>query len=100
MVQPTQPIPSPQWNRSIGWNLDRQGMQVTEIITDGADCYPWREVFALWPVKTINGKYIWWKKVFKRKVWLVWGHSFHMEPETQYATVFDMIEDPHASLGR
>lgn len=92
MVQPTQPIPKPQWGRSIGWNLERQGMEITQIITDGADCYPWREVFALWPVKTISGKYIWWKKVYKRKIWIVWGVSFHMEPEVQYATVFDMID--------
>ena len=91
MVAPTQPIPAPQWNRSIGWNLDRQGMQVTEVITDGADCYPWHEVYAWWPVKTITGKYVWRTKVFKRKVWLVWGNSFHMEPTVQYATAFDLI---------
>lgn len=91
MVTLTQKIPAPQWNRSIGWNLERQGMQVTEIITDGADCYPWREVFALWPVKTITGKRLWWTKVYKRRVWLVWGVSFHMEPEVQYATAFELL---------
>ena len=84
MVQTTQPIPSPGYT----------GLKYS-IITDGADCYPWREVFALWPVKTINGKYIWWKKVFKRKVWVVWGTGFHMEPETQYATAFDLLENPN-----
>ena len=68
------------------------------IITDGADCYPWHEVFAYWPVKTVTGKYIWWKKVFKRKVWVVWGTGFHMEPETQYGTVFDLINDPWQKL--
>ena len=82
--------------RSIGWNIDVQGykkrkMEYT-IITNGADCYPWHEVFALWPVKTINGKYIWWKRVFKRKVWVVWGTGFHMEPETQYASLFDLLK--------
>ena len=87
----TQQIPKPQWNRSIGWNLERQGMEVTEIITDGADCYPWREVFAWWPVKTITGKRLWWTKVYKRRVWLVWGVSFHMEPEVQYATAFELL---------
>jgi hypothetical protein len=79
------------WGRSIGWNLDIRKMEYS-IIEDGAGCYPWREVFALWPVKTINGKYIWWKRVFKRKVWVVWGTGFHMEPETQYATAFDLLE--------
>ncbi len=67
-------------------------MKVTEVITNGCDCYPWHEVFAWWPVKTISGKMIWGKKVFKRKVWLVWGTSFHMEPEVQYATAFDLIQ--------
>lgn len=62
------------------------------IIEDGADCYPWHEVFAIWPVKTITGKRIWWKKVFKRRVWVVWGTGFHMEPETQYATILDLIQ--------
>lgn len=92
MVRTTQSIPKPQWNRSIGWNLDRQGMQITEIITDGADCYPWREVYAWWPVKTVAGRYVWRQRVFKRRVWLVWGTGFHMEPETQYATAFDLLK--------
>jgi hypothetical protein len=61
------------------------------IIHDGADCYPWREVFAYWPVTTVTGRGVWWKKVYKRKVWVVWGTGFHMEPETQYATAFDLI---------
>lgn len=67
-------------------------MKPTEIITDGADCYPWREVYAWLPVKTISGKYVWRKKIFKRKVWMVWGTGFHMEPEVQYATAFELIE--------
>lgn len=90
------------WGRSIGWNMSFNGvgklspetfkpMKVTSIITNGCDCYPWHEVFAWWPVKTISGKRIWWEKVYKRRVWLVWGTGFHMEPEVQYATVFDMI---------
>lgn len=68
-------------------------MQATEIITDGVDCYPWHEVFAFWPVKTVTGRYVWWRKIFKRKVWIVWGTGFHMEPEVQYATAFDLISN-------
>lgn len=97
------------WGRSVGWNMSFNGiekfrpdtwtpMKVTSIITDGADCYPWREVFAVWPVKTITGKRVWWKKVYKRKVWKVWGTGFHMEPEVQYATVFDMIDNKDDAL--
>jgi len=84
------------WNRSINWNIKlhgykKQKMEYT-IIKDGADCYPWREVFVWWPwATTISGNRIWWRKVYKRKVWVVWGTGFHMEPETQYATAFDLL---------
>lgn len=72
-------------------------LDITQIITDGVDCYPWREVYAWWPVKTISGKRVWREKIFKRRVWIVWGTGFHMEPEVQYATIFDLITvDPNA----
>ena len=70
-------------------------MKITSIITDGCDCYPWHEVYAWLPVKTVTGKYVWGKKIFKRKIWVVWGTGFHMEPTVQYATTFDIINgDP------
>lgn len=78
-------------NRSIGWNLEYATMKVTQIITDGADCYPWTEYFALLPRKSVTGKRIFWTKAYKRKVWVVWGAGFHMEPEVQYATAFDLL---------
>ena len=80
-------------HRSIGWNLEYATMNITQIITDGADCYPWREVYAWWPVKTISGKTVWRRKIYKRKVWVVWGTGFHMEPETQYAELFEILKD-------
>jgi hypothetical protein len=66
-------------------------MEITQIIIDGANCHPWRKVYVWWPVKTINGERVWGERVFKRKVWVVWGTGFHMEPHVQYATVFDLI---------
>ena len=82
-----------KWNRSVGYNLDRYAAMKMEytIIKDGADCYPWKEVYAWLPEKTITGKAIWGRKVYKRKVWVVWGSGFHMEPEVQYATAFDLL---------
>ena len=79
------------FNRSLGWNLDRAEMQRTDIITDGADCYPWTETFVMWPRKSITGKPLFWTRAYKRRVWVVWGTGFHMEPETQYATAFDLL---------
>jgi len=66
-------------------------MEVTRIY-DGADCYPWREVRAWWPVKTIGGRYIWGSKVYKRRFWAVWGTGFHMEPEVEYAELFEILK--------
>jgi hypothetical protein len=79
------------WGRSIGWNMDVREMQTT-IITDGAGCYSWTETFVIWPRKSITGKPLFWTRAYKRKVWVVWGTGFHMEPETQYATAFDIIK--------
>lgn len=80
---------SPSWPAPPGYEWAKVE---TTIITDGADCYPWHEVYAWWPVKTVSGKYVWRTKVFKRKVWVVWGTGFHMEPKVQYATAFDLIQ--------
>ncbi len=91
MVMLTQSVPRVNLNRSLGWNLDRRGVTITQIITDGADCYPWHEVYAWWPIKTVTGKRVWRQKVFKRKVWAVWGTGFHMEPVVQYATALDLL---------
>jgi len=74
----------------INPNPGRTFMEYT-IITDGADCYPWREVYAWWPRRTITGQTVWLEKVFKRRVWVVWGTGFHMEPEVEFATLFDLI---------
>lgn len=67
-------------------------MLITERIFNGPDCFNWREVFAYWPVKTVGGRRVWLRKVYKRKFWAVWGTGFHMEPGVEYATVFEMIE--------
>lgn len=70
-----------------GWKY----MKVTQIITDGCDCYPWKETFFWWPVSTVTGKRVWWTHGYKRKVWLVWGTGYHMEPTIQWATIFDLL---------
>jgi hypothetical protein len=96
------------WGRSIGWNIDndielgkdgsyylRWGDKMKKldyyIITDGADCYPWTETFVIYPRRTISGASLFFTKAYKRKVWVVWGTGFHMEPKTQYATLFDLL---------
>jgi hypothetical protein len=91
------------WSRSIGFNLELNGMEkfspgtwkpmeITGRIHDGCDCYPWMEVLAWWPVKTVSGKYVWLRKIYKRKFWVIWGAGFHMEPIVEYGTLFDVIK--------
>lgn len=83
------------WGRSIGWNLDYRAMKKDAveytIIENGADCYPWTETFVIWPRRSISGAPLFWTKAYKRKVWVMWGTGFHMEPEVQYATIFDLL---------
>ena len=81
--------------RSIGWNLEFSNMEITQIITDGADCYPWTETFVILPKNSIGGTRLFWERAYKRRVWIVWGTGFHMEPETQYATLFEILADDH-----
>lgn len=68
-------------------------MNITQIITDGADCYPWIETFVILPKRSIGGTRLFWEKAYKRRVWVVWGTGFHMEPEVQYATLFEILAD-------
>lgn len=67
-------------------------MEPSAIITNGCDCYPWTKFYAWLPVKTLKGKVVWGRSIYRRKVWLVWGNGFHMEPEVQYAELFDILE--------
>lgn len=70
--------------------LGHKYMEMT-IIENGADCYPWTKTFVIWPRKSISGKRLFWETAYKRRVWVVWGTGFHMEPETQYASLFDLL---------
>lgn len=71
------------------WYID---VNQTERIYNGCDCYDWRQVFALWPVKTVGGRYVWLRRIYKRRFWVVWGRGFHMEPEVEYAELFEILK--------
>lgn len=49
----------------------------------------WTKIFALVPHKTITGKWVWLKTLYRRRVLFYTG--FHNEPETQYGTLFDIL---------
>ena len=77
--------------RTPGVPEDCVTVEITQRIYDGADCYPWRPVFALWPVRTVTGRRVWLRRIYKRRFWVVWGRGFHMEPEVEYAELFDIL---------
>ena len=55
----------------------------------GPDCYTWREVFAILPVKTLSGHRVWLRKIYKRKFW---NNDFRIVIE--YATLFETLTSP------
>ena len=59
------------------------------VITDGPDCYPWTKCYAWLPVRTIAGRIVWREHLYKRRVWVSYGMA--TEPETQYATMIDLL---------
>lgn len=72
----------------------RKTLEVTQRIYDGADCYPWTRTFVVWPRRSILGAPLFWEWAYKRRVWIVWGSGFHMEPEVEYATILEIMTNP------
>ena len=52
--------------------------------------YNWWKSFALFPHRTVSGKWVWMEVVYKRVVWRYTG--FTDEPFTEYGTMFDVIK--------
>ena len=51
--------------------------------------HDWVKTFVLLPHRTIGQRWVWLKKVYCRRVWVYTG--FVDEPETQYATLFEVL---------
>ena len=73
---------------------------VAKMGENGRICSPetqpshnWRETFAFFPVMTISGRKIWWKKVYVRKFWYIDGVA-SVETGVEYGDVFDVLENP------
>ena len=62
---------------------------------DYPDCYPWRETFAFWPVRTVGGRWVWLKKVYKQKYYTAigqpWQNNFRMNWFVEYGELFDVL---------
>ena len=49
----------------------------------------WYESFVFLPHRTISGRWVWWEKIYKRRVWRCTG--FVDEPFTEYGDLFDLL---------
>ena len=81
-------------NATSADKLNGINLEITQRLFRGPDCYPWMQVYAWLPVKTISGRWVWWQHIYKRRSWVVWGQSFHTEPEVEYGDIFDVLENP------
>lgn len=61
------------------------------IHTTGPGTYGWRKTFALVPRTTITNNRVWLETLFVRRVLAEYGPFFHVEPEKEYATLFDIL---------
>jgi hypothetical protein len=52
--------------------------------------HAWHEIFALAPHKTVTGKWIWLRKIYRRRVWRSTG--FAQEPLNEYGDLFEILE--------
>jgi hypothetical protein len=50
----------------------------------------WTATFVFLPRRTISNRWVWFKKVYCRRVWVYTG--FIDEPETHYGELFDVIK--------
>ena len=55
----------------------------------------WQKTFAILPKRTISGRIVWLKPIYRRRVWIYTG--FIDEPDVQYGDLFDMLKDEHES---
>ncbi len=52
---------------------------------------PWTRTFALWPRRTLKGRWIWLRHVYHRRVWRYTG--FVDEPFSEYGDLFDILAE-------
>ena len=62
------------------------------------DSYKWRKTYAWLPVKTISGKMVWLREIYKQKFWasidgkITWGGNYQLHYMVEYAEFFDIIK--------
>ena len=61
------------------------------------NCHTWQKTFAWLPKKTVSGKRVWLKTLYKQRYYTAHGpgigYNFHMELEVEYGELFDILKD-------
>lgn len=74
-------------------NLEQQDyITVAAAITDGPKCFNWKASFAWLPVRTITGKVVWLRRIYKRRYMSVWASGKYKMLVTEYADIFEILE--------
>jgi hypothetical protein len=76
------------------WN-GKMNIQHTKHF-DYPECYRWRRIFAWLPKKTISGKIVWLKLIYKQHYYIAtpWvGQNYHMWPKVEYGDLFDILKE-------
>jgi hypothetical protein len=63
-------------------------IKVNDIVAVEHD---WVKTFVLLPHRTVSNKWVWFKQVYCRRVWIYTG--FVDEPVTQYGDLFDLLKE-------
>jgi len=59
------------------------------------DSGPWKEWFAWRPVTLINGKRVWWRKIYRKNIYLINAGSKGMWVQSVwiYGTIIDVLSE-------
>jgi hypothetical protein len=69
------------------------------ILVNAHGCYNWQPYYSIIPRKTITGKWVWKRKIYKRKVRFIFASylfPLDMSPIkdiVQYGTIFDVLNN-------
>jgi hypothetical protein len=51
---------------------------------------PWTQMFVVWPRRTLGGRWVWLRQIYRRRVWRYTG--FRDEPFTEFGDLFDVLK--------
>jgi hypothetical protein len=50
---------------------------------------PWTQMFVVWPRRTLGGRWVWLRQIYRRRVWRSWVVDL---PSTEFGDLFDVLK--------